>query len=114
MSTANLTDYKTVQEQVQVKKILKRPFLQCVLLGQTGYGKSSLLNTLTGARSTLPSTKHAEEYNIEQMVVRVDGLEWEIMDYDDETYLLFEDTSEIEVLRNTFEQFSLRDHLNNL
>ena len=108
MSIANLTDHTTVQELVQVKRILKRPFLQCVLLGQTGYGKSSLLNMLTGASSTLPSTKHVEEYNIQQMVVRVDGLEWEVMDYDDETYLLFEDASEIEVLRNAFEHFSLR------
>lgn len=107
VSTANLTDHTTFQELVQVKKTLKRPFLQGVLLGQTGYGKSSLLNMLIGTSSTLPSTKHVEECNIQQMVVRVDGLEWEIMNYDDETHLLFEDTSEIEVIRNAFEQFSL-------
>jgi len=62
VSTANLTDHTTVQELVQAKRILKRPFMQCVLLGQTGYGKSSLLNMLTGASSTLPSTKYNIEY----------------------------------------------------
>jgi len=42
------------------------------------------------------------------MVVRVDGQEWEIMNYDDETFLLFEDTSEIESSQECIEAIFLK------
>ena len=77
------------------RKILKRPFIHCVLLGETGSGKSSLINKLIGARQ---NTESLEDCSGRHHMVRVCGSEWEAVDYDDEAHSLFQDDPNIQFL----------------